>query len=293
MLDFRCEIANVIPKRTCNDYIKFSQEENLPCSTDVVYRTKVENTGDACMNINKLQLGVGSDAFVVPSKNWSADKKEFCPTEVLNLQKKVLNVTLCDMANSEVDVMVSANKGDFSDVGSIEFRGPNTITSAPAPAPVPTPPTNCSTKPNSITFKLNRALCKDSSNSQGIERKRRLKGASRGKGSQPVQDCECQKCLDHNKGINGCSGTPLVTISKKDERDGSTVELFKGNIEFGVDFVFTPSPTIPDCLQIDIHDDDGKDKDQVQVVSFDMTCSVAHPLNVGDTFGAVEITKIN
>ena len=287
MSNFRCEIFNSNPKRSCADYIKFQQQENLPCVTDIVYRAKIENTGDTCFEINKLKLGVGSNLFKINVKNWAPEKKDFCPNEKkLNLKKKVLDADLCQLANQEVDVKVVAidDSGfELNDSGSIQFPKPNSVTPAPAPF-------LCTTKPNSITIKLNRDVCANSSNSQGIKRTRKLKHNSKGKGSTP-KTCECEECIDHSIDITSMAAPPMVIISKKNT-DGSTMELFKGDIEFSTDFVFTP-PTMPDCLQIDIREKDGVYTRESQIVGFDVTCSVESPLNVGDTFGAVEIVKIN
>ena len=219
--------------------------------------------------------------------NWMPEKKNICPNEKLNLNKKVLGFDLCALANREVDVQVIAtDKTGFKvdDLGSISFPKPNSVIPVPAP-------TSCTSKPNSITIKLNRDVCADCLNSQGIKKSRKLNHQrKKGKGTQP-ESCECKECHDGKIDITSMAAPPLVIISKKNT-DGSTMELFKGEIDFSTDFVFTP-PSMPDCIQVEIREVDGKYTRQAQVVGFDMTCSADSPIYIGDTFGAVEIVKIN
>lgn len=234
-----------------------------------------------------MKLGVDGTLLNINMKNWIPEKKNLCSNEKLHLKKNVIGADLCALADREVDIQVIAtDKTGFEvdDFGSIPFPKPNTVTPPPAPS-------SCTSKPNSITIKLNRDVCADCSNSQGIKTSRKLNSQrKKGKGTKP-ESCECKECHDGKTDITSMAAPPLVIISKKNT-DGSTMELFKGEIDFFTEFVFTP-PSMPDCLQVDIREVDGRYTRQAQVVGFDMTCSSDSPLYVGDSFGAVEIVKIN
>ncbi len=277
----------------CGDYIKIHRQENLPCTTDVVYRAKLLNVGDACLEINDMTLYVGDIGFDINTDNWLPEKKNFCPGEDIKLKKRAPETDLCDFADREIDVEIVVDglnaDLDLSGSSSITFLAPNSLPPAPVPA--------CSTKPNSITIKLNRETCATSSNSQGVTSARNLKH----KEKYPTRDCECQECIDHKYGdITSCA-TPMVTFSTK-FTNGTVIDISEEMIDFGVNFVFRPGE-MPDCLQIDIdnaphgkytNSRSGKSyRKDLQTTAFDVCSSSGAILNVGDTFGAVEIVSIN
>ena len=76
------------------------------------------------------------------------------------------------------------------------------------------------------------------------------------------------------------------------------MKITQVDIDFNTEYVFTPDE-MPDCLQIDIEGGDSKNgkykykNHKVQTTGFDVCSSSGATLNVGDTFGAVEIVRID
>jgi hypothetical protein len=286
---------------SCADYIKIQKQQDLECTRDVMYHSRIKNVGNKCMQIKKVKNVIDSTTYNISINKWKPERLKFCKGEKLNLKRAVLDVNLCNYANKDMDFVVRAKDegGKFlSAEGSIQFPGPNTVTTlAPTNAPslIPSQAPGCNSKPDTITFKIRPKTCNESSHSQTLQTNRRTKKKGTGKGNFKVPCGECHKCEDVNDScdITSMNQNPVVTITNKDTKE----ELWSGCVKFLKDFVFKPYPgkTMPDCIEITIQNHDPKSKyaDIAQIVSFETTCVPDAPLSIGDIFGGVEIVNFN
>jgi hypothetical protein len=291
-------------KMTCANYIKIQKQQDLQCERDVIYESLIENVGNKCIFIKRVRKIIDTKGYSVNIQNWSQKKKKFCRGEKLPLKRKVTTVDLCSYANKDIDFQVKVTRrsgGPLVAEGSIQFPGPNSATTlvpTQAPSRIPSQAQRCNSKPNTITFKLKPNTCDDSTHSQAVQTTRRMKRKGKGSIKEPCR--KCHKCEDVNDScdIKSIDEKPFVTITNKNTKE----ELWRGCIDFLKDFVFKPDPdkTMPDCIEITIHDHDPSSKYDrskyagiAQIVSFETVCTPDAPLSIGDMFGAVEIVNFN
>jgi hypothetical protein len=308
--NIECFIATD-PTITCGNYIKVREQQGLECTRDVFYDSRIKNVGNKCIQIEKVKYEIDGVTYNINVNKWNPDKLEFCDGEKMILRRKVLDVNLCNYANQDIDFVVRVKDEDgpfLKAEGSIEFPGPNTVTTiAPTKSPslipslsfipslIPSPDqaSGCTSKPDTITFKLRRKTCNESSHSQALQRIRRMKRKGKGNIKEPC--ARCHKCEDVNDSceIKTMDPLPIVTITNKDTKD----VLWSGCVDFVNDFVFKldSGETMPDCIEITIQNHDPKSKyaDIAQIVSFKTTCTPDAPLSIGDIFGGVEIVSFN
>ena len=117
-----------------------------------------------------------------------------------------------------------------------------------------------------------------------------------------LQQLTCGGCVDHYVKVTMMDPPPLVRVYSKNCENDSMTMLKQGTMKFfdGPDshninpptYIFQPN-TMPDCVVIEILELSNGYARKSQTVSFDATCSNGNQLNVGDSFGAVEIVEIN
>ena len=145
----------------------------------------------------------------------------------------------------------------------------------------------CSSKPESIEFKLAKKECRDSRNSQvGRTRtlrrrldhnQRQLGKGGRSKKSNGRCSASCsEKCPIESLDLN----TAKVTFYEKTRYGRELVGSSTGKT-----IKFHPFE-MPDCLEVEISDAVGK---KYQVLSLDVTCGASAELSVNDSFGALTI----
>ena len=176
LINYSCTVDTVSPKISCEDYVQVQEEQNLPCITDIVYKAKITNSGDECTILERIRLKLDLQMFTINAKNWEAEKKIFCPEEELAFRRVAQGIDLCSFAGKEIDanVRITDNLGEkLTARGGIIFPEP-TILGANTSTVVVVPPISapvspsCSSKPDSITLKLSKKTCDESSNSQGV-----------------------------------------------------------------------------------------------------------------------------
>ena len=324
MNSFKCLVNQGLENEVlCQNYI---QDGTLPTVTTVVLQTKITNNGSACINIKRANIVFVSN-YPVDLSNWSDKRKKLCPFDSVFIRHPVPNVDLNSFAGREIDYtvkIIDENNSKLEGEGSLLFPVPQVLetpTKAPVLAPVPAPvkapvtapvtaPTGsvCSSKAKSIVFKFVPNSCSD--NNQGIRRanrNRRIetargKGGKGGKGASSVKtpgtppgtsgpQASCNSCTDNFPMWKLTKSLPaLVRFSTT--INGSKVVLSSGDaVLINGLITFDPSNFIgmPDCLEVEIFSQKSK---KIQKFSIDLTCSSGSSVNVGDSFGALQVVSI-
>ncbi len=310
IISLKCEVTNGNNvAMSCADYIAVRKQQNLPCRTNVTFKSRIKNTStSSCIDISDVGISIGGPIgdSTLNINSWSAAKKNFCANEnPLQLRKKYNNVNLCWYAGESVDYEVTLNGSPSLTRGrDISFPESNNDTPSPVPpgttpspvppmtTPSPVPPNTdakCLQKPESITFNFDQRTCEMSSNSQ-ITRTRKIRrrlhhNGGNGKGSNKNKNKQCRACDDR------CSFEQLATnptIYFFEKTHNGRIELHSEVVTPGTPISFSPTE-MPDCLEVEIRDAEKR----YQTVSFDVTCSANAELFIGDTFGAITIAGLD
>lgn len=269
-----------------NDTTESCQEflESADCTTrvmsDAIFSAKLDNVGDACLDIDQVVMKLGDlTRNVIDISSWTAEDKDFCPGESLNVYNPV-SIDVCDYEGSEVEVKLILNGGGKfrSSFGAVQFPFANSAddeTSTP-PAPAPIVSNTCGFKPSQIDFKLNPH---QSCPSRRL-RKRRMGHKSKGKGSSQKYTsgtsidsdipCDCDLCKDYDSNYSSPSKRQVIIYSEKEPSE----ILYRSDYHNDGDIVaFNRGANMPECLVVEISASNGSEMELIQKVALHASCS--------------------
>jgi hypothetical protein len=269
------------PDMTCDDYISTITSRSEMCSTDVVFSWNIENTGLACIDIEKIEGKVSNTPWqsVQFEEAYSCQQREFCPQQNMVIPDVRYNFNICEWAGQSFPVKLAWNgkKGDGKVLlGNIALDNNVAPTQAPMAEepcrvednPAPATPCEKGRKLKKMVFSFNPATCEDSKNGQAPpSRTRNLKN----KGG----NYKYFSCVDSDD----VAGEAIVLIGTQYDDDtyanealsaGSTVEISD------------PSTNV----FVTVQDMSGN---VVQKFKFHSSCSI--PLSTQDTFGSLKLLQ--